>query len=69
VWGGGKGEKERERKKEEEDSLHHRVRVIPEGRLVLIFNWYTNFFALQFQLIYFADPVPPDILSGHTSKG
>jgi hypothetical protein len=46
-----------------------KVRVIPEGRLVLIFNWYTNFFALQFQLIYFADPAPPDIVSGHTSKG
>jgi hypothetical protein len=46
-----------------------KVRVIPEGRLVMIFNWYTNFFAIEFQLIYFADPAPPDIVSGHTSKG
>jgi hypothetical protein len=46
-----------------------KVRVIPEGRLVLIFDWNTNFFTLQFQIVQFADPAPSDIVSSHTSKG
>jgi hypothetical protein len=43
--------------------------MIPEGQLVLILDQNINFLTLQLQFIQFTDPVPLDVVSGHTSKG